>query len=156
MLTRNVVDQLLDDNGLADAGSAKETNLSALQERLDEVDDLDAGLEHLFLGGLLVEGRSLTMDRQTDLRIHGPKLVHRLTEHIQHAAQRLATHRHRNACAGIDRLHATDHAFGRDHRDAAHAAFAKVLLHFDHDVEWGGDDEAFADDAQRLEDGRHV
>src|SRR5262249_44560965 len=55
MLGGDVVDQLLDDDGLADAGAAEEADLAALQERLDEVDDLDAGLEHLFGGGLLVE-----------------------------------------------------------------------------------------------------
>src|ERR1700728_2478824 len=63
--------------------------------------------------------------------------------------------RPRDACAGVDRLHASDHAFGCDHRDAAHAAFAEVLLYLDDDIERGGDVEAFADDANRLEDRRH-
>ena len=57
MLHGDVVDQLLNDDGLADAGAAEEADLAALQEWLDEVDDLDAGLEHLFAGGLLFEAR---------------------------------------------------------------------------------------------------
>src|SRR5260370_20550994 len=55
VLAGNVVDELLDDDGLADAGSAEEADLATLEVGLDEVDDLNAGLEHLFLGGLLVE-----------------------------------------------------------------------------------------------------
>jgi hypothetical protein len=41
--------------GLADAGAAEEADLAALQIRLEQVDDLDAGLEHLELGRLLLE-----------------------------------------------------------------------------------------------------
>ena len=96
------------------------------------------------------------MNRQMHLRIDRPKLVHRLAKHIQHAAQRLAAHRHHDARAGIDRLHPANHALGRNHRDAAHAALAKVLLHLNDDVKRGGNDEAFADDPQRLKDRRHV
>ena len=51
----DVIDQLHDDDGLADAGAAEQSDLAALQERLDEVDDFDAGLEHLGGGRLLVE-----------------------------------------------------------------------------------------------------
>ena len=47
MLLGDVVDQFLNDDGLADAGAAEQTDLAALQKRLDQVDDLDAGLEHL-------------------------------------------------------------------------------------------------------------
>ncbi len=46
----HVVDQLHDDDGLADAGAAEQADLAALHERRDEVDDLDAGLEDLGLG----------------------------------------------------------------------------------------------------------
>jgi peptide chain release factor 1 len=42
VLHGDVVDQLHDDDGLADAGAAEQTNLAALQVRLEQVDDLDA------------------------------------------------------------------------------------------------------------------
>ena len=64
VLGRDVVDQLLDDDGLAHARAAEQADLAALQERLDQVDDLDAGLEHLLAGRLLVERRRLAMDRR--------------------------------------------------------------------------------------------
>ena len=44
---RDVVDQLHDEDGLADAGAAEEAGLAALRVRLEEVDDLDPRLEHL-------------------------------------------------------------------------------------------------------------
>ena len=55
VLLGDVVDQFHDDDGLADAGAAEQSDLAALQEGLDQVDDLHAGLEHLGGGRLLVE-----------------------------------------------------------------------------------------------------
>ena len=59
VLLGDVVDQLQDEHGLADAGAAEQAGLAALGVRLEQVDDLDAGLEHLDLGRLLVERRRL-------------------------------------------------------------------------------------------------
>src|SRR4029434_2471540 len=56
---RDVVDELHDDYGLADTGATKEPDLAALQVRLEQVDDLDPGFEHLQLGRLVFEVRSL-------------------------------------------------------------------------------------------------
>src|SRR4029078_5376306 len=56
-------DQLLDDDGLADAGAAEEAGLAAAHQGAEQVDDLDAGLEQLGLRGELVELRRLVMDR---------------------------------------------------------------------------------------------
>ena len=44
---RDVVDELHDDDGLADAGAAERTDLAPLQERTDEIDDLDSGRQDL-------------------------------------------------------------------------------------------------------------
>src|SRR6185503_18890587 len=40
---RDVVDQLLDQHGLADARAAEQADLAALRVRAKQVDDLDAG-----------------------------------------------------------------------------------------------------------------
>ena len=64
VLRGDVADQLLDDDRLADAGAAEDADLAALGEGADQVDDLDAGLEDLGLGRLLVEGRGGPVDRQ--------------------------------------------------------------------------------------------
>ena len=152
----HVVDEFLDDDGFADAGAAEEADFAAFQEGEDEVDDLDAGFEHFLGGGLFVEGGGLAMDGEMDLGVDGPELVDGLSEHVHHATKRRATDGNGDAGAGVDGLHTADHAFGGDHGDAADAAFAEVLLDLDDDVERLRDVEAFADDAERLEDGRHL
>ena len=56
-------DHLLDDDGLAHTGAAEHADLAALHVRLEQVDDLDAGLEHHGLGLELVERRGVAVDR---------------------------------------------------------------------------------------------
>ena len=63
MLGGHVVDQLLDQHGLADTGTAEQADLAALGVGSQQVDDLDAGLQNFscrFLlrkaGGLAVDG----------------------------------------------------------------------------------------------------
>ena len=59
----DVVDQLLDEHGLADAGAAEQADLAALGVGREQVDDLDAGDQDLRLGRLLGEGRRRLVDR---------------------------------------------------------------------------------------------
>src|SRR4029079_17867721 len=49
VLLRDVVDQLLDQHRLAEAGAAEEADLAAADEGRNQVDDLDPGLEDLRL-----------------------------------------------------------------------------------------------------------
>ena len=133
VLGRNVVDQFLDDDSLANPRAAEQTDLAALQEGLDQVNNFDASLEHLFRGRLLIERGCLAVNRHVLLGVHGAKFVYRLAKHVEHTPQRGAAHRNRDRRSRVDRLHAANHAFGGHHRDAAHAAFAQVLLYLDND-----------------------
>ena len=63
VLLGDVVDQLLDQHRLAEAGAAEEADLAAAHERGDQVDDLDAGLEDLRLRRQLAELRRVAVDR---------------------------------------------------------------------------------------------
>ena len=56
-------DHLLDDDGLADTGTAEHPDLAASHVRREQVDDLDPGLEHLGAGLELVERRRRPVDR---------------------------------------------------------------------------------------------
>ena len=96
------------------------------------------------------------MDRVVLVALHRAKLIDRLAEDIHHAPERRTADGHSDAIAGIVRLHAANHAFGRLHRDSADAAFAEVLLHFDDHVERLRHVEAFARDANGVEDCRQV
>ena len=62
VLLGDAADHLGDQHGLADAGAAEQADLAAGQVRREQVDDLDAGLEHP-LGRLeRVEGRGVAVD----------------------------------------------------------------------------------------------
>ena len=97
VLHGDVVDQLLDDDGLADAGAAEQADLAAAQVRLEQVDDLDPRLEHLQLGGLVLERRRVAVNRPVLLGEDRPvRKVDRLAEHVHDAAERRRAHRHRD------------------------------------------------------------
>ncbi len=151
----HVIDQFHDDDGLAHARAAEQADLAALQERLDQVDDLDAGLEHLLVRGLLVEQRRRPVNGHARLLADGSKLVHRLADHVDDAAQRLFAHGHANRAAEVDGLHAANHAVGSFHGHGAHAALAQMLLNLENHRDGRGHGKALAGDAQRLVDGRH-
>ncbi len=135
VLHGHVVDQLHDEHGLAHARAAEKTDLAALQERLDQVNHLDAGLEHFELRGLIFECRCATVNRQAVLRGNRAELIYRLAQHVHHAAQGAAAHGHADRRAFVKSLHPAHHALGGLHRHAAHAPFAQVLLHFGDDIE---------------------
>ena len=78
------------------------------------------------------------------------ELIHRLAEHVHHAAQRRPANRNFDACTKIVRLHSAHHALDRLHRNRADAALAKVLLHFRDNVERRRNVVAFARDANRV------
>src|ERR1035437_3881827 len=113
VLKGHVVDELHDDDGLADAGATEQADLAALQERLDQVDDLHAGLEHLHRGGLLVERRRLAMDGHTLFKRHGAQLVHGFANDVEHAAEGAAANRYGDGTTQVEGFHAAHHAFGR-------------------------------------------
>ena len=62
VLLGHPVDHLLDEDGLAHTGPTEEADLAALHVRLEEVDHLDPGLEHLGPWLELVEGRCAAVD----------------------------------------------------------------------------------------------
>ena len=155
MVLGDVVDQFHDDDGLADARATEEADFAALQKGLDEIDDLDAGLEHLFVSRLLVKQRRGPVNRHASLLADGPELVDWITDDVDDATQRLLAHGHADGAAEVDRLHAANHAVGCFHGHGAHATFAKVLLHLENHADGRGNGEAVAGDAERLVDGRH-
>ena len=63
VLLGEVVDQLLDQHRLADAGAAEQADLAALGVGREQVDDLDAGLEHLGRRRQVLDARRVLVDR---------------------------------------------------------------------------------------------
>ena len=159
VLLGEVVDQLLDEDRLADAGAAEQADLAALGVRRQQVDDLDAGLEHLGGRRELLDGRGRPVDRPALLDLDRVALVDRLAEQVEDAPERDAADRHGDRAAGVDDLGAARDAVGRVHGDRAHAVVAQVLLDLADEV--GADVlvagvEALAGDGDRRVDLRQL
>ena len=90
VLLGDVVDELHDEHRLADAGAAEQADLAALGVGGDQVDDLDAGLEDLRGGLLLVIGGADRGGCSNALAGDGLGLViDGSAEQIEDAAERL-------------------------------------------------------------------
>ena len=135
MLGRNVVDELHDQNRLADARAAEEADLSAAGVRCDQVNDLDARLENLRRCLLVVELRRGAVDRPALLVAdRGGVVVNRLAEDVEDASEgRLADGNHDRG-ARIVRLHAAHQTVGGAHGDASRDAVAEMLHDLDREI----------------------
>ena len=134
VLLGDVVDQLLDQHGLAEPGAAEQADLAAAHERGDQVDDLDPRLEDLRLRRQLAELRRVAVDRRALAR-GGLAVVDRLAEDVPEAAERLLADRDADRRAGVDHVDAARQAVGRIHRDRADAVVPEVLLDLGDQVE---------------------
>ncbi len=131
----DIVDELHDDDGLADAGAAEKPDFSTLAVRFKQVHHLDARFEHFRLGVLILELRRRTVNRIGLFRLDRPFFVNRLTQHIDEAAQRFTPDRHRDRRTGIHNIHASGQTICRRHRDAADAIFTKMRRNFQSNVD---------------------
>jgi hypothetical protein len=87
----DVVDELLNQDGLTDTGTTKESNLSTTSVGGEKVDDLDTGLENLSLGRLVDELGSVGVDRTGADSLDGAALVDRLTNDVDDTTERSGT-----------------------------------------------------------------
>jgi hypothetical protein len=100
-LTRDTGDHFLDDDGLADAGTAEEADLAASDEGAEQVDDLDAGGEDLGLGVEVAELGRLAVDRAAVDALGGGLVVDRLAEQVEDAAEDLLADGDGDGTAGV-------------------------------------------------------
>ena len=129
---RDVVDQFLNQHGLADAGAAEQADLAALGVGREQVDDLDAGDENFSFGGLIGIERRFLMDGAQALGLDRAGFVDGLADDVDDAAERAGADRNPDRRAGIGDFLAADQTFGGVHRDGAHGGFAEMLGDFEH------------------------
>ncbi len=130
----DVVDELHDENGLADAGAAEQADLAALGVWREQVDDLDARDEDLrfrrlldVLGSRLVNGTGLdAYDRA--------RLVHGLADHVHDAAESGLADWDGDRATGVGDLLAADQAVGRVHGDGADRVLTQMLGDLEHEA----------------------
>ena len=131
VLLGQVVDELHDENGLANACTAEEAGLAAQDVGLDQVDDLDAGLEGLGGGGQLVEGGSRMVDGVPVGNLGHGLVVNGLADDVPDAAEGLGTDGHLDGAAGVDNLKAALEAVGRAHSNRTDHVALEVGLHLE-------------------------
>ncbi len=130
VLHRDVTDQLHHVYGLADTGTTEQTDLTALGERANQVDNLDAGFQQLVAASLLCIGRSSAVDGPALFFADRAGFVDGVTQDVHDATQSLLTDRYGDTGAGVDDVQATLEAFGRTHGDGTDNAVAQLLLDF--------------------------
>ena len=130
----DIVDQFLDQHGLADAGAAEQADLAALGVRREQIDDLDAGDQNLRLGRLLGIAWRRLMDGAARFGHDRAGFVDRLADDVHDAPERAGADRNRDRHAGVGHVLAANEAFGNIHGDAAHRAFAEMLGDFEHEA----------------------
>jgi hypothetical protein len=132
MRFRDVVDELHDQDGLADAGAAEQADLAALRIRREQVDDLDARHENFSFRRLIRIGRRGLMDgAHAADGLDRTGFVDRLADDVHDAAERGFTDRNRDRRAGIGDFLAAGQAFRRVHRNAADGVLAEMLGDFE-------------------------
>ena len=126
----HVVDQLHDQDRLADAGASEQTDLAALCVGADQVYDLDAGLEDLSRRCLVLKGRCRAMDRPALLDFGGRLVVNRLSEQIEYTPKALITYRNGNGTSRIDSIGSANQSVCGTHRNAADYIVTDLLRYF--------------------------
>ena len=127
----DVVDQLHDQHGLADARPAEQADLSSLGVRLQQVDHLDSGVKHLLHRRQFVELRRLAVNGVGALSVERLHAVDRLAHDVHQAALDLLAHGHRDRPEIRDGLHTAAQPVGTVHRHGTNRILADVLLHLD-------------------------
>ena len=134
VLRRHAGDHLLDEHGLADAGTTEQTDLAALFVGSQQVDDLDACLEHLGRWLELVEVRRWTMNIPVGVdRDLGGWNIEGFTHDVPDMAEGGVANRHLHAVAGVAHLCTADKAIGWLHRDGSNTAVTDLLSDLERD-----------------------
>src|SRR5690554_2115913 len=128
----DVVDQLLDQYGFADPGTTEESDFTTLGIRLDQVDDLDAGVQDFVGSGQVFEFRRLAVDGVAVFFAHRSDSVDRVAGDVEQTAADFIADRHFDGRSRIHHFGAAGNAVGGVHRDGTHGVLTNVLLAFQH------------------------
>jgi hypothetical protein len=108
----DVVDELLNQDGLADTSSSEESDLSTTSVGGEKVDDLDTGLENLSLGRLVDELGRVGVDGTGSDSLDGTALVNGLTDNVDDATERSGTDGDLDGRSSVDDGLTTDETLG--------------------------------------------
>src|SRR5439155_6705712 len=155
MFHGDVVDQLLDDNSLANARAAKCADFAAFCKWANKIDDLDPSFQDLCRCVLLCERRRRPMDWVTLRVVHRATVINHVASDVKKPTKHGLAYRYADRTASIGHAHSALQPFGGRHGDGANPAVAKMLLHFERQLCWVAvhfvlDFEGVVDFRQRL------
>ncbi len=145
MLHGNVIDQLHENDGLADAGAAEQADLPAAGIRSQEINDFDPRFESLDFRLLIDEFRRGTVNGVGFLGVDRTLFIYGLPDDVENASQRFFSDRYRDTRAGVHRVRAANQALRGVHRNATDGIFTQVLRHFDNEIPLHVADRGIAD-----------
>jgi hypothetical protein len=108
----DVVDQLLNEDGLADTGTTEETNLSTTSVGSEQIDDLDTSDQNLGRGGLISERRGVGVNGQELVGLDRSSLVNGVTSDVQDTTKSGRADGDGNGSTSVRGLGATDETLG--------------------------------------------
>ena len=124
-------DQLHDEHGLADPGAAEHRGLAAGDERREQIDHLDPGMENLARAALAIERRCRRMDRPAfDVRRQRRTTIHGLADRVEQPPEHRVADRRADRCPEGARSGATPQPGCAVQSHGAHGYEVKMLLNF--------------------------
>jgi hypothetical protein len=123
----DVVDKLLNEDGLTDASTAEETNLTTTGIGGKKVYNLDTGREHLSRGRLVLERWGLGVNRSDLVGLDRSTLVDRLTNDVQNTAKGSTPNRDSNWSTGVNDRSTTNKTLGTIHGNSTDSVLTEVL-----------------------------
>ncbi len=127
----NVVDKFHDEHSLAHTSATEQTNLTALAERLNQVNHLDTGVKNLLRNRQVGECRCRLMDGTSCALLERLQVVNGLTDDVEQTTFHLFAGGHRDGTAQVFHAGAAHQTVGAVHGHAAHRVLADVLLHLE-------------------------
>jgi hypothetical protein len=123
-------DQLLKNNRLAQPSTAEQTSFATPNERSQQIDNLDTGLEDFCVGGQFRNGWSSSVNGPVFVSGDGTTLIDRITQNIEYATERSAAYRNRNWPSQVDAILTAHQSVRATESNTTNLATTEVLLHF--------------------------
>jgi hypothetical protein len=120
--------ELLNEDSLADTGTAEKTNLTTTGVRGEKVDNLDTSDKNLGRGGLVNELGGFGVNGGELGALDGTTLVNGVTSDVHDATESAGTDGNHDGGTSVDDLAATDETLSTVHGNATDDVLTQMLL----------------------------
>jgi hypothetical protein len=127
-MSERTYDELLNEDSLADTGTAEKTNLTTTGVRGEKVDDLDTSDKNLGRGGLVNELGGFGVNGGELGALDGTTLVNGVTSDVHDATESTGTDGNHDGGTSVDDLAATDETLSTVHGNATDDVLTQMLL----------------------------